>query len=72
MDQTQFERLHELMSRMIGHEYANHPAHDISALFQLNNLLFAHEYSQSCGGCRQRVYNQLKDWYLNNKHTYGY
>lgn len=72
MNKEQFEQLHTVMLTMIGKETSRHPPENISLLFRLNNLIFAAEYSQSCGGCRQRVYNRMKEYYLSNKEKFGY
>jgi len=72
MNQEQFNQLHTLVTYWKGREYENVPAHVISEMFMLNNLEFPHEYSKSCGGCRQRVWNNLLNFYDGNKTRFGY
>ena len=67
MNQDQFKEFHELMTFLQGKEMHNHPADVISKLFMLHNLVFPHEYSKSCSGCRARVYNRCKNYWNENR-----
>ena len=69
--EEQFLKVHNLMVRLIGKENHNHRPETIRELFNLHNSVTGvMEYSVSCGGCRKRVYNRLKDWYYNNRENY--
>jgi hypothetical protein len=69
--EQQFLKVHNLMIRLIGKENYNHRPETIRELFNLHNEATGiMEYSVSCGGCRKRVYNRLKDWYYANKEKY--
>jgi hypothetical protein len=72
MTKEQFDQLHSLVTEWRGKEGHNVPAHVISEMFTLNNLEFPHEYSKSCGGCRQRVWTNLKNFYDAHKSNFGY
>jgi len=62
-----FEKVDALMQELVGNEYRRQSAETIRILFNLHNEIFeSKEYSTSCGGCRTRVYNKVKDWWLNN------
>ena len=64
-----FNRVDALMSSLAGKENQNHNASVIRELFNLHNEVYPNnlEFSTSCGGCRQRVYQRLKGWWLENK-----
>lgn len=64
-----FKKIDELMSALNGREYERQSSETIKLLFELHNKTFPNnkEYSTTCGGCRQRVYNRLKDYWLKNK-----
>lgn len=68
MEKELFEQVDDLMQDLVGRENHNHKSDVISKLFRLHNRVFLDkpEYSQSCGGCRQRVYNRLKTWWIEN------
>jgi hypothetical protein len=68
---TLFEEVDELLQGLVGRENHNHNAETIGKLFRLHNKVYLDkpEYSQSCGGCRQRVYNRLKTWWSENGGT---
>ena len=63
-----FDEVDELMQSLIGRENHNHNAEVITRLFNLHNKVYfdRQEHSRSCGGCRQRVYNRLKTWWIEN------
>jgi hypothetical protein len=63
----QFQRVDALMQTLVGRESHNHNPEVITHLFNLYNEVFlAREYSKSCGGCRERVYKGLKQWWIDN------
>ena len=70
-DMELFDEVDDLLQTLVGRENHNHPPEVISKMFRLHNKAFLDrpEYSQSCGGCRQRVYNRLKSWWLDNGGT---
>lgn len=60
-----FNRVDALMQQLVGKEGARHEAHTIREMFNLHNEATGiMEYSTSCGSCRQRVYNRLKEWWV--------
>jgi len=60
-----FGRVDGLMQLLVGKEGHRHPAETITIMFNLYNEVFgAREYSKSCGGCRERVYKGLKQWWV--------
>lgn len=60
------ERLIAIMSVLEFKSKAD-SASQITELFNLHNDRFLpFETGRSCGACRQRVYNKLKDYYLTN------
>jgi len=63
-----FNRVDGLMQRLVGREDYRQDAQTIRELFNLHNETFPTmlEYSVSCGGCRERVYNRLRDWWQTN------
>jgi hypothetical protein len=64
---TQFEKVDALMKNLVGKENRSHSAETIRTLFNLHNEVFnAREYSTSCGGCRKRVYERLRQWWWDN------
>jgi hypothetical protein len=64
---NQFERVDNLMQQLVGNENRRHSAETIKELFNLYNEIFnAREYSTSCGGCRKRVYERLRQWWCDN------
>lgn len=66
-----FNRVNSLMSIVYGKENHNHKPEIIRELFNLHNEIFeAKEYSVSCGGCRMRVYNKVKEWWHSKKQIY--
>ncbi len=71
MEKELFEEVDDLLQTLVGKEGHNHNADVIGRLFRLHNKAFINnaEYSQSCSGCRQRVYNRLKSWWLDNGGT---
>jgi hypothetical protein len=68
MEKELFNQIDELMQDLVGRENHNHKSDVIAKLFRLHNKVFLDrpEYSQSCSGCRQRVYNRLKTWWIEN------
>jgi hypothetical protein len=68
MNNELFNEVDGLMKELVGKENHNHNAEVITRLFNLHNRAFPEhmEYSKSCGGCRQRVYNRLKTWWYDN------
>ena len=65
-DMELFDEVDELLQTLVGREGHNHNAETIGRLFRLHNRVYLDrpEYSQSCNGCRVRVYNRLKSWWL--------
>ena len=63
---TLFEEIDELMQSLVGRENHNHQSDVIAKLFRLHNKVYLDkpEYSQSCGGCRERVYKRLKTFWI--------
>jgi|LakMenEpi03Aug12_release.lakeMendotaPanAssembly.Ray.scaffolds.fasta_scaffold302997_1 hypothetical protein len=63
-----FNEVDDLMQELVGRENYNHNGEVIRRLFNTHNVVFPQnpEYSTSCGSCRQRTYNRLKDWWINN------
>lgn len=63
-----FAETDEMMQSLYGKENHRHDAQTIRNLFNLHNRLFPTmlEYSVSCSGCRARVYNRVKEYWLNN------
>ena len=67
MNEEQFKRLDDLMQQLVGREGVRHDAHVIRQLFNLNNELTGiMEYSTSCGSCRSRVFNRVKQLWIDN------
>lgn len=67
MNEELFKRVDDLMQQLVGREGYRHDAHIIRQMFNLHNEATGiMEYSTSCGTCRQRVYNRLKEWWVNN------
>jgi hypothetical protein len=66
-----FNRVDALMSTLVGRENYNHNAQVIREMFNLHNEVYPNnlEFSTSCGGCRQRVYQRLKQWWSDNKQS---
>ena len=66
-----FNRVDALMSTLVGRENYNHNAQVIREMFNLHNEVYPNnlEFSTSCGGCRQRVYQRLKLWWQENKQS---
>ena len=66
-----FNRVDALMSGLVGRENYNHNAQVIREMFNLHNEVYPNnlEFSTSCGGCRQRVYQRLKLWWSENKQS---
>lgn len=71
MENDLFKEVDTLMLSLVGKENHNHNAVVIRELFNLHNRVFPHnlEFSTSCGGCRQRVYKKLKQWWIDNKQS---
>lgn len=67
-----FNRVDALMVTLVGKENHNHNALVIRELFNLHNEVYPQnlEFSTSCGGCRQRVYQRLKQWWIDNKQSH--
>ena len=63
-----FNQVDDLMQRLVGKEDYKQDAITIRELFNIHNVVFPQtlEYSVSCGGCRSRVYNRLKQWWIDN------
>ena len=74
LSKEDYEKVHGIMTTLIGHETRNHPAEVITTLYSVHNMCFPNnpEYSKSCGGCRTRVYNRMVSYYNETKHLYGY
>jgi len=63
-EEQTFQKVDNLMQRLVGKENHRHDAQVIRELFNIHNEATGiMEYSVSCGGCRQRVYNRLKEWW---------
>ena len=71
MDKDLFNRVDQMMLSLVGKENHNHNAQIIRELFNLHNECYPQnlEFSTSCGGCRQRVYTKLKQWWVDNKQS---
>lgn len=68
-----FVRLHNLVQEWEGKENQRIPGHVITEIFNVHNSIFDNkEYSKGCGGCRQRVWTRLKNYYHENKQQFGY
>ena len=67
-----FNRVDQLMNSLVGKENHNHNAQVIRELFNLHNEVYPNnlEFSTSCGSCRQRVYQKLKQWWQDNKQSH--
>lgn len=66
-----FMEVHSLMLAWRGKENQRVPAEDITRIFNIyNKVTGSREYSKSCGGCRQRVWSRLQQWYDSNKQNY--
>lgn len=63
-----FNRVDALMASLVGRENQSHNAQIIREMFNLHNEAYPQnpEYSTSCGGCRQRVYQNLRRWWEEN------
>lgn len=74
LTQEQYDRVHNFMTEMRGKESHNHSADVITELFNIHNMCMPDkpEYSKSCAGCRQRVYNRMKTYWDETKSNYGY
>ena len=72
MNKEIFGRLSLIINEWLGKENYRVPAHSITQMFNIHNEIFPQnlEYSTSCGGCRERVWNRIKGYYLENKHLY--
>lgn len=68
VDENLFQRVDDLMQQLVGRESHRHGPDVIRLMFNLHNE--AHpktlEYSVGCGGCRERVYKRLKEWWYEN------
>ena len=66
-----FNEVDALMQNLYGKEGYRHDAQTIRNLFNIHNVLFPNtlEYSVNCGGCRERVYNRVRDWWLEHKNA---
>lgn len=73
METELFMQLHCLVQDWEGKEDYNVPSHIITEMFTVHNRFFPDkpEYSKSCGGCRQRVWNRLKAYYHAEKTNFG-
>lgn len=69
-----FMKTHQLVTDWQGKENQRVPAEVIRQIFNTHNEIFPSnpEFSVGCGGCRERVWRKLKDWYHENKHEWGY
>lgn len=61
-----FGEVDALMQRLYGKEGHRHDGNTIRELFNIHNVVFPQtlEYSTSCSGCRARVYERVKNWWL--------
>lgn len=61
-----FEEVNNLMQRLYGKEGYRHDSQTIRELFDIHNKVFPQtlEYSVSCSGCRERVYNRLRNFWI--------
>lgn len=64
-----FDRLEAIVQKLMGNENKRQDAATITELFNVHNSIFPNnlEFSKSCGGCRQRVWNRVKNYYLKVK-----
>jgi hypothetical protein len=72
INKDDFIQIECLVNDWNGKEDYNVPAHVITLIFNMHNVVFweRKEYSRGCGGCRSRVWNKLKSWYFENKDEY--
>lgn len=72
IDRQDFIQIECLVNDWNGKEDQRVPADVITIIFNMHNVVFweNREYSKSCGGCRQRVWNKLKTWYFENRDLY--
>lgn len=63
------EEINNLMSELDGKDKIY--AHQTDILYRLYNELFPDlkEWNKACDSCRIRVYNAVRDWWLNNKNN---
>ena len=63
------EEINNLMSELDGKDKIY--AHQTDILYRLHNELFPDlkEWNKACDSCRIRVYNAVRDWWLNNKNN---
>lgn len=68
----EYKRINDIMTYLQGKEGHNHDAEIITQLFNAHNLAYPNnpEYSKSCGGCRERVYNRLVTYWNETKMNY--
>lgn len=61
-----FTKVDGLMQNLYGKEGHRHAPEVIRQLFNIHNEVFPQtlEYSTSCSGCRARVYERVKNWWL--------
>lgn len=62
-----FKLLDELMKELEGKDKILE--HQTRLLFRLNNHIFPDlkEHNMGCAACRGRIYNRMKDYWMNNK-----
>lgn len=63
-----FKRVNALMQELVGNENKRQTVDIIRLLFNLQNEIYPNhlEFSTSCGGCRERVFRVVKQWWLDN------
>lgn len=69
-----FFRAQALVNDWQGKENQRVPAEVIREIFNTHNEIYPDnpEYSVGCGGCRERVWSKVKNWYHENKQQFGF
>lgn len=71
MDKENFDKLEVLLKELEGKEKILDQ--QTTLLFNIHNYFYPNkmEYGKSCGGCRQRVYKRMIQFYNENKEKYN-
>lgn len=66
-DDNIYDKIKELLEEIGTTNYVNNNQSEL--MFYLHNYLklWGREDNRSCGSCREKVYNRLKEWYNKNK-----
>lgn len=67
-----WQKLEALYNEWKGKENYRVPAHTVTEMFNVHNYFYPQtpEWSKGCGGCRERVWRRLKEYYEGNKHRF--